>query len=171
MLGLLTPQQGNIFYKGKSIFSDLISWRKEIGYISQNIYLLDGSIKKNIAFNFFNENIDDSKLESCLKIASLDKKIKQLKQGLDSEVGVEGLRFSGGERQRIAIARAIYQEPNIIFMDESTSALDDKTEEIIMSNLFDAFKGKTIIIIAHRKSTVNLCDIVWNLKNGILSGG
>ena len=171
MLGLLTPQQGNIFYKGKSIFSDLSSWRKEIGYISQNIYLLDGSIKKNIAFNFFNEKIDDSKLESCLKIAGLDKKIKQLKHGLESEVGVEGLRFSGGERQRIAIARAIYKEPNIIFMDESTSALDDKTEEIVISNLFNAFKGKTIIIIAHRKSTINLCNIVWNLKNGILSAG
>ena len=171
MLGLLTPQQGNIFYKGKSIFSDLSSWRKEIGYISQNIYLLDGSIKKNIAFNFLNEKIDDSKLESCLKIAGLDKKIKQLKHGLESEVGVEGLRFSGGERQRIAIARAIYKEPNIIFMDESTSALDDKTEEIVISNLFNAFKGKTIIIIAHRKSTINLCNIVWNLKNGILSAG
>ena len=171
MLGLLTPQQGNIFYKGKSIFSDLSSWRKEIGYISQNIYLLDGSIKKNIAFNFFNEKIDDLKLESCLKIAGLDKKIKQLKHGLESEVGVEGLRFSGGERQRIAIARAIYKEPNIIFMDESTSALDDKTEEIVISNLFNAFKGKTIIIIAHRKSTINLCNIVWNLKNGILSAG
>ena len=171
MLGLLTPQQGNIFYKGKSIFSDLSSWRKEIGYISQNIYLLDGSIKKNIAFNFFNEKIDDLKLESCLKIAGLDKKIKQLKHGLESEVGVEGLRFSGGERQRIAIARAIYKEPNIIFMDESTSALDDKTEEIVISNLFNAFKDKTIVIISHRKSTINLCNVVWNLKNGILSVG
>jgi len=171
MLGLLTPHEGNIFYKGKSIFTDLTSWRKEIGYISQNIYLLDGSIKKNITFNFFNENIDDLKLERSLKIAGLEKKINQLKYGLDSEVGVEGLRFSGGERQRIAIARAIYQEPNILFMDESTSALDDKTEEMIISNLLDAFKNKTIIIIAHRKSTINRCNVVWNLKNGVLFNG
>ena len=84
---------------------------------------------------------------------------------------MEGLRFSGGERQRIAIARAIYKEPNIIFMDESTSALDDKTEEIVISNLFNAFKDKTIVIISHRKSTINLCNVVWNLKNGILSAG
>ena len=116
-------------------------------------------------------NCDIIKLKQAIKIAGLENKVDSLEKGVDSKVGVEGLKFSGGERQRIAIARAIYQEPNIIFMDESTSALDDKTEEIIMSNLFDAFKGKTIIIIAHRKSTVNRCDIVWNLKNGILSGG
>jgi ABC-type bacteriocin/lantibiotic exporter with double-glycine peptidase domain len=168
MLGLLTPQEGNIFYKGKDIFADIYSWRNEIGYISQNIYLLDGSIKKNVTFNFLNENIDNLRLERAIKIAGLQHKINQLKEGLDTEVGVEGLKFSGGERQRIAIARAIYQEPNILFMDESTSALDDKTEEIIISNLFDQFKHKTIIIIAHRNSTINRCNVVWNLENGKL---
>jgi ABC-type branched-subunit amino acid transport system ATPase component len=169
MLGLLTPQQGNIFYKGKDIFADLSAWRKEIGYISQNIYLLDGSIKKNITFNFFGENIDDIKLKHSIKISGLEDRINKLKNGLDSEVGVEGLKFSGGEKQRIAIARAIYQNPNILFMDESTSALDDETEEAIISNLFNAFKDKTIIIIAHRQSTINRCNVVWNLKNGALS--
>jgi ABC-type multidrug transport system fused ATPase/permease subunit len=169
MLGLLTPQQGNIFYKGKDIFADLSAWRKEIGYISQNIYLLDGSIKKNITFNFFGENIDDIKLNHSIKISGLEDRINKLKNGLDSEVGVEGLKFSGGEKQRIAIARAIYQNPNILFMDESTSALDDETEEAIISNLFNAFKDKTIIIIAHRQSTINRCNVVWNLKNGALS--
>lgn len=169
MLGLLTPQQGNIFYKGKDIFTDISSWRKEIGYISQNIYLLDGSIKKNITFNFFNENIDVSKLNHSIKVSGLEDRINKLKNGLDSEVGVDGLKFSGGEKQRIAIARAIYQNPNILFMDESTSALDDETEEIIISNLLNAFKGKTIIIIAHRQSTINRCSVVWNLKNGVLS--
>jgi ABC-type multidrug transport system fused ATPase/permease subunit len=168
MLGLLTPQRGNIFYKGKDIFTDIYSWRNEIGYISQNIYLLDGSIKKNVTFNFLNENIDNLRLERSIKIAGLEDKINQLKEGLDTQVGVEGLKFSGGERQRIAIARAIYQEPNILFMDESTSALDDKTEEIIISNLFDQFKHKTIIIIAHRNSTINRCNVVWNLENGKL---
>ena len=169
MLGLLTPQQGNIFYKGKDIFSDLSAWRKEIGYISQNIYLLDGSIKKNITFNFFGENIDDIKLNYSIKVSGLEDRISKLKNGLDSEVGVDGLKFSGGEKQRIAIARAIYQNPNILFMDESTSALDEETEEVIISNLFNAFKDKTIIIIAHRQSTINRCNVVWNLKNGVLS--
>ncbi len=169
MLGLLTPQQGNIFYKGKSIFSDLSAWRKEIGYISQNIYLLDGSIKKNITFNFFGENIDDIKLNYSIKVSGLEDRINKLKNGLDSEVGVDGLKFSGGEKQRIAIARAIYQNPNILFMDESTSALDEETEEVIISKLFNAFKDKTIIIIAHRQSTINRCNVVWNLKNGVLT--
>jgi len=169
MLGLLTPQQGNIFYNGKDIFTDISAWRKEVGYISQNIYLLDGSIKKNITFNFSNENIDDLKLNYSIKVSGLEDRINKLKNGLDSEVGVDGLKFSGGEKQRIAIARAIYQNPNILFMDESTSALDDQTEEFIISNLLKAFKDKTIIIIAHRQSTINHCNVVWNLKNGVLS--
>jgi ABC-type bacteriocin/lantibiotic exporter with double-glycine peptidase domain len=169
MLGLLIPRQGNIFYKGKNIFADLSAWRKEIGYISQNIYLVDGSIKKNITFNFFNENIDYPKLNYSIKVSGLEDRVNKLKNGLDSEVGVEGLKFSGGEKQRIAIARAIYQNPNILFMDESTSALDDETEEVIISNLFNAFKDKTIIMIAHRQSTINRCNVVWNLKNGTLS--
>jgi ABC-type bacteriocin/lantibiotic exporter with double-glycine peptidase domain len=169
MLGLLTPQQGNIFYNGKDIFTDISAWRKEVGYISQNIYLLDGSIKKNITFNFSNENIDDLKLNYSIKVSGLEDRINKLKNGLDSEVGVDGLKFSGGEKQRIAIARAIYQNPNILFMDESTSALDDQTEEFIISNLLNAFKDKTIIIIAHRQSTINHCNVVWNLKNGVLS--
>ena len=169
MLGLLTPQQGNIFYKGKDIFADISAWRKEIGYISQNIYLLDGSIKKNITFNFFGENTDDIKLNYSIKVSGLEDRINKLKNGLDSEVGVDGLKFSGGEKQRIAMARAIYQNPNILFMDESTSALDEETEEVIISNLFNAFKDKTIIIIAHRRSTINRCNVVWNLKNGVLT--
>ena len=169
MLGLLTPQQGNIFYKGKDIFADISAWRKEIGYISQNIYLLDGSIKKYITFNFFGENTDDIKLNYSIKVSGLEDRINKLKNGLDSEVGVDGLKFSGGEKQRIAMARAIYQNPNILFMDESTSALDEETEEVIISNLFNAFKDKTIIIIAHRRSTINRCNVVWNLKNGVLT--
>lgn len=168
MLGLLIPEQGNIFYKGKDIFSDLQSWRKEIGYISQNIYLLDDSIKKNITFNFIDENFDRVKLRQAIKIAGLEDKINSLENGVESKVGVEGLKFSGGERQRVAIARAVYRNPNILFMDESTSALDDNTEELVMNNLLYNFMGKTIIIIAHRKSTIERCNEVWNLKNGRL---
>jgi ABC-type bacteriocin/lantibiotic exporter with double-glycine peptidase domain len=166
MLGLLKPQQGNIFFNGKNIFSDLDAWRDEIGYISQNIYLLDESIKKNITFNFIDNNCDIMKLRHAIKIAGLEDKVNSLEKGVDSKVGIEGLKFSGGERQRIAIARAVYRNPNILFMDESTSALDDTTEELIMNNLLNDFNGKTIIIIAHRKSTINRCKEVWNLQDG-----
>jgi ABC-type bacteriocin/lantibiotic exporter with double-glycine peptidase domain len=169
MLGLLKPQQGNIFLNGKNIFADLDAWREEIGYISQNIYLLDESIKKNITFNFIDNNCDIIKLRQAIKIADLENKVDSLEKGIDSKVGAEGLKFSGGERQRIAIARAVYRNPNILFMDESTSALDDNTEELVMNNLLNNFLGKTIIIIAHRKSTIERCNEVWNLKNGRLS--
>ena len=168
MLGLLTPQEGNIFYMGKNIFKDLDTWREEIGYISQNIYLLDDSIKKNITFNFIDENYDIIKLRHAIKIAGLEDKINSLEKGFDSKTGVEGLKFSGGERQRIAIARAVYRNPNILFMDESTSALDDNTEELVMNNLLNYFTGKTIIMIAHRKSTINRCKEVWYLQDGKL---
>ena len=168
MLGLLIPQNGHILYNGKNIFADLHSWREEIGYISQNIYLLDDSIKKNITFNFIDENFDRVKLTQAIKIAGLEDKVNSLENGVESKVGVEGLKFSGGERQRIAIARAVYRNPNILFMDESTSALDDNTEELVMNNLLNNFIGKTIIIIAHRKSTIERCNEVWNLKNGRL---
>lgn len=168
MLGLLKPQQGNIFFNGKNIFVDLDTWRKEIGYISQNIYLLDESIKKNITFNFIDNNCDIIKLKQAIKIAGLENKVDSLEKGVDSKVGAEGLKFSGGERQRIAIARAVYRNPNILFMDESTSALDDNTEELVMNNLLNHFTGKTIIIIAHRKSTINRCKEVWNLQDGKL---
>lgn len=166
MLGLFEPQKGIVKYKGKNIFDNLNSWRKEIGYISQNIYLLDGSIAKNIAFNFTDEKIDEEKLKESIKIAELSEKIDELPSGLNTNVGPDGLRLSGGERQRIALARAIYKNPNIFFLDESTSALDVKTEEKILDNIKNKFSKKTIIMIAHRESIIKRCDKVWNLVNG-----
>ena len=168
MLGLFEPKHGNIFYKGLNIFENLTEWRKEIGYVSQNIYLLDSSIKRNIAFNFLDEPIDEKKIEKAINIANLEGKIIELPNGINTNVGTDGLKLSGGERQRIALARAVYREPNIFFMDESTSALDDKTEETIMNNIKTNFNEKTIIIIAHRKTTIDKCDKIWNLKNGFI---
>tara|TARA_B100000945_G_scaffold185109_1_gene148421 strand:- start:541 stop:1050 length:510 start_codon:yes stop_codon:yes gene_type:complete len=168
MLGLLTPKSGNIFYKGENIFNNLEKWRKEIGYISQNIYLLDSTIKKNIAFNFLDEPVDEKKIVKAIEIADLKEKISYLPNGVHTKVGTDGLKLSGGERQRIALARAVYREPNIFFMDESTSALDSKTEETIIQNIKNNFKSKTMIMIAHRKSTIEMCDKVLNLKDGSL---
>lgn len=169
MLGLLTPKSGNIFYKGQNIFNNLEKWRKEIGYISQNVYLLDSTIKKNIAFNFLDEPVDEKKIIKAIEIADLKEKISYLPNGVNTKVGTDGLKLSGGERQRIALARAVYREPNIFFMDESTSALDSKTEETIIQNIKNNFKHKTMIMIAHRQSTIKSCDKILNLKDGKIS--
>ena len=169
MLGLIKPTSGGVFYKSENIFHNLKMWRKEIGYISQNIYLLDGSIKKNIAFNFLDENIDEERLKFATEIANLSEKINSLKYGFDTQVGSDGLTFSGGERQRIAIARAIYRQPEIFFMDEFTSALDTKTEDKIILNFHKYLPNSTMIMIAHRKETTQKCDEVWKMEDGNLT--
>lgn len=168
MLGLLKPNSGTIYFKNKDINSNIKNWRTQIGYIAQNIYLLDDTIEKNISFNFLNEKIDIKKLDFAIKMSCLEKKIAELPNGLKTKVGNDGLRLSGGEKQRVALARAIYRDPDIFFMDESTSALDSETEEIIMKNLKQNFTNKTIILIAHRNSTINACDRIINIKDGII---
>ena len=169
MLGLLQPKSGNIFYKDKNIHSNIENWRNQIGYIAQNIYLLDNTIEKNISFNFLDEKIDKERMDFSIKMSCLDKKISELPHGLKTKVGNDGVRLSGGEKQRVALARSIYRNPNILFMDESTSALDLNTEQKIIKNMKENFSKKTIILIAHRKTTINECDKIINLKNGHIS--
>ena len=169
MLGLLEPKHGNIFFKSKSIYEDLDSWRKQICYISQNIYLLDSSIKNNITFNLFEEEADKDKLERVIDLANLRAKINDMPLGLETTVGSDGIRLSGGERQRIAIARALYRNSNIFFMDEFTSSLDSETENLIIKNLKDNFPDKTMLIISHRKSTINNCDKILKIDQGKLN--
>ena len=166
ILGLLRPKSGDIYFKGESIFSNLSKWRNQIGYISQNIYLLNSSIKKNISFNFFDDSFDEEKLKQAITVSNLNNMISKLPEGIHTKVGNDGLLLSGGERQRIALARAIYKNPNIYFLDESTSALDEQTEEEIMNNIKKNFKNKTIILISHRISSLEKCDKVWTLNNG-----
>jgi len=163
MLGLLEPKHGNIFFKNKSIYEDLNSWRRQICYISQNIYLLDSSIKNNITFNLFEEEADKDKLERVIDLANLRAKINEMPLGLETTVGSDGIRLSGGERQRIAIARALYRNSNIFFMDEFTSSLDSETESLIVKNLKDNFPDKTMLIISHRKSTIDNCDKILKI--------
>ena len=169
MLGLLTPDAGKILHKGKNIHSNIENWRNQIGYIAQNIYLLDNTIEKNISFDFFDEKINKEKMNFSIQMSCLDQKISELPQGLKTRVGNDGVKLSGGEKQRIALARAIYKNPNIFFMDESTSALDLNTEQKIIKNLKTNFKDKTIILIAHRKTTINECDKIIKLENGNLN--
>ena len=166
LLGLINPEKGNIFFKGKSIFANIDLWRKETGHISQNIFLLDDTIKNNITFNLSNSKDDATRLKEAIEIAQLNEKLISLPKGLETRVGVDGLELSGGERQRIAIARTLYKNPNIIFMDEFTSALDSETEKKILNKLITQKRDKTIIIISHRPSTLEFCDTKFILEKG-----
>jgi ATP-binding cassette subfamily C protein len=166
MLGLLQPNSGNLFFKDKNIYADIEKWREQVGYIAQNIYLLDDTIEKNISFDFVNEVIDENRMNFSIKMSCLEEKILELPQGLKTKVGNDGIKLSGGERQRIALARSIYRNPDIFFMDESTSALDSETEKKIIQNIKENFSEKTIILIAHRKTTIDECDRIINLKDG-----
>ena len=168
MLGLLKPDTGNIYFNSKSIYQDLDNWRSKIGYIAQNIYLLDTTIEKNITFDFLNETVDKKRLEFSIEMASLKNKILELPDGVNTKVGNDGIKLSGGEKQRVALARAIYRNPSILFMDESTSALDNETEKKIIDNIKMNLKEKTMIMIAHRSTTIKDCDQIINLKNGVL---
>lgn len=168
MLGLIKPSTGNIFINGENMHLNLQKWRQKIGYISQNIHLLDGSIKKNIAFEFLDQPVNEKLMKEAISISCLNQKVAKLKEGYNTEVGSDGLMFSGGERQRIAIARAVYKKPEIFFLDEFTSALDTKTEDEIIKNFDKKLSHCTLIMIAHRKETINKCDEVWELNNGEL---
>ena len=169
MLGLIKPKEGDIFYNGESIFNNLNKWREKIGYVSQNVFLLNSSIKNNVTFNFLEEAVDSKKLETAINIAQLKKKITSLPNGIDTNVGSDGLKLSGGERQRIALARALYKDPEIYFMDESTSSLDANTEKLILEAIKKDVNDKTVILIAHRKTTLDKCDEVLTLKDGSFS--
>ena len=168
VLGLFVPQDGDILFRNKSIFQNLKNWRNEIGYIPQQVYLLDSTIEKNITLNFFDEKIDKAKMEKAIFLSGLSKKITDLPNGLETRTGSDGLKLSGGEKQRIVIARAIYREPNILIMDEFTSSLDQDTENRILLNLSEFLKDKTIIIISHRSNSIKNCDTILNIENGKL---
>ena len=126
--------------------------------------MLDNTIEKNISFDFLNEKIDKERMDFSIKMSCLDGLIAKLPQGLQTKVGNDGVRLSGGEKQRVALARSIYKNPNIFFMDESTSALDSETEQKIIKNMKENFSEKTIILIAHRKTTIEECDKIINLE-------
>lgn len=166
LLGLLPPQQGKIRVDGMDIYKNLRTWQKEIGYIPQTIYLSDDSIRNNVAFGIEEKEIDEQAVIAALKQAQLYDFVDTLPEGLDTCVGDRGIRLSGGQRQRIGIARALYHNPEILVLDEATSALDNETEAAVMEAI-DCLKGqKTIIIIAHRLTTVKNADTIYEVKDG-----
>lgn len=163
ILGLLQPQEGAVFADGVNILEDRAGWLKQVGYIPQMIFMLDDTIRENVAFGVPKECIDDKKVLQALKEASLEEFVNSLPQGLDTMIGERGVRLSGGQRQRIGIARALYNNPSILLFDEATSSLDDETEAAIIESI-NSLKGKkTLINIAHRKSTITKCDHIYKV--------
>ena len=168
ILGLFYPQKGSILVDGKNLNRQKSLWQKKIGYIPQSIFLSDDTIRGNVAFGIESNQIDDPEVWRALEQAQLRDFVEALPEGMETFVGEGGVRLSGGQRQRIGIARALYHNPEILFMDEATSALDNETEKEIMKAI-DGLKGeKTLIIIAHRLSTIEKCDIVFELSEGRL---
>ncbi len=166
LLGLLQPSNGSVMIDGLPIKDDMGGWLSQIGYIPQSIFMLDGDIKTNVAFGKSAEEIDDDRIWKVLREAAIDDYVKSLPQGLETEIGERGVRLSGGQRQRIGIARALYSKPEILFFDEATSALDNETEKAIMDSITRLHGQKTIIIIAHRLTTIETCDVIYRVENG-----
>jgi ABC-type multidrug transport system fused ATPase/permease subunit len=169
ILGLLKPSAGAIYVDSVDIYEDIKSWQSLIGYVQQDIYLLDNSIRSNIAFGELDDEIDANRINDAIIEAQLDEFVASLPEGIDTHLGERGVRLSGGQKQRIGIARALYRNTPILVFDEATSALDNETETEIVSAI-KRFKGvRTTIVIAHRPSTIEHCDRVIELKKGRIS--
>ncbi|MBW4659240.1 MAG: ATP-binding cassette domain-containing protein [Drouetiella hepatica Uher 2000/2452] len=166
ILGLLTPQKGDITVDGVSIYKNLRAWQNMLGYIPQSIFLLDDTVERNIAFGVPDHLINHSRLQEAIVAAQLEELVFQLPNGVQTQVGERGVRLSGGQRQRIGIARALYHEREILVLDEATSALDNETEQRVSEAIRALAGKKTVIIIAHRLSTVEHCDRVYLLEQG-----
>ena len=168
ILGLLRPGHGALLVDGQEISgARLKAWQRSLGYVPQHIFLADGTIEANIAFGVPAEQIDRSAVEHAAKIANLHQfVVNELPKGYQTEVGDRGVRLSGGQRQRVAIARALYHDPQVLILDEATSALDNLTEQAMMAAVQSIGKAKTIIIIAHRLSTVRNSDCIYLLDRG-----
>ncbi len=167
VLGLLKPQEGQILLDGVDVYQNLAGWAKIIGYVPQAVYLTDDTIRGNVAFGIYEKDIDDDKIWRALEEAQLAEFVRGLDKGLDTMVGERGVRLSGGQRQRIAIARALYEDPQILVLDEATSALDTETETAVMEAIDSLHGSKTMIIVAHRLTTIRNCDAIFEINGGV----
>lgn len=170
ILGLLQPLEGSILADGRSIDDNIVEWRRLIGYVPQVIYFCDDTIRRNIAFGLPDNLIDERKLASAMEAAWLVDVVRKLPNGLDTMIGERGVRLSGGERQRLGIARALYHSPAILILDEATSSLDYEIEREIVATIEKLSGQVTLIIVAHRLSTVKVCDDIYSLASGKLVG-
>jgi ABC-type multidrug transport system fused ATPase/permease subunit len=170
ILGLLEIQKGSLEVDGQIINNEnRLAWSQSIGYVPQSIYLSDDTIASNIAFGIDKKKIDQKKIEDASKVANLHKFVENdLEQKYQTKIGERGVKLSGGQRQRIGIARALYNKPKVLVLDEATSSLDNQTEQAVMDTLNNIGDDITIILIAHRLSTVKNCDEIYLLENGEL---
>ena len=166
LLGVLLAQNGEILADGINVMENYSEWLSHIGYIPQSIFMLDDDIKSNVAFGIEKECQDEERVWKALKEAQLEEFVKELKDGIYTQIGERGMRLSGGQKQRLGIARALYSDPEILVFDEATSALDTETESAIMSAINSLHGKKTMIIIAHRLQTIKDCDLVYRVGNG-----
>jgi ATP-binding cassette, subfamily B, bacterial PglK len=166
LLGLLIPQAGEIYYNNKSLEKVLSEWRSHVAYLPQQVFLIDNTLRRNIALGLEDEQIDEDRICEAVSQARLKETVGHLPNDLDTLIGERGVRLSGGQRQRVALARAFYHRRSVIVMDESTSSLDRETEQEIVDEI-KLLKGQvTVIVIAHRTSTVKHCDRIYRLENG-----
>src|SRR5262249_14609709 len=166
LIGLLPPSCGRITVDSVVLHQRLRSWQHQIGYVPQTIFLADDSLRRNIALGLPDDDIDDTKVQAAVRRAQLEAFVASLPDGLHTFVGERGVRLSGGERQRVGIARALYHEPEVLVFDEATSALDSRTESEVIQAIEALHGVKTIIMIAHRLSTVRHCDRLVLLQGG-----
>lgn len=166
ILGLLRPSSGSVKADDLDMAADPRPWQNIVGYVPQSIYLCDDTLRRNVAFGVPEETVDDAAVRRAISAAQLDQLVADLPQGLDTLVGERGVRLSGGQRQRVGIARALYHDPEVLVLDEATSALDTDTERGVMAAVESLHGTKTLIIVAHRLSTVASCDVLYRLQGG-----
>ncbi len=169
ILGVLEPQEGHIYADDIDVYEHLHSWHKIVGYIPQSIYIIDDTVRNNVAFGVDPSEIDDAEIWRALEEAQLADFVREQPLGLDSNIGAGGVKISGGQRQRIGIARALYRNPKVLILDEATSALDNETESAVMESIEKLAGSKTMIIIAHRLTTIRNCDLIYEVKDGKVS--
>ena len=165
ILGLFAPTSGVVSVDGSDVHQNLRNWQNQIGYVPQAIYLTDDTLRRNVAFGLNDENIDDDLVREAIRLAQLQEFVSTLPDGLETVVGERGVRLSGGQRQRIGIARALYHKPSVLVLDEATSSLDTPTEHGVMQAVQALQGSKTVIIVAHRLSTVEYCDRLYRIED------
>ena len=165
IMGFHKPDYGEILVDGEDIFKNIIGWNRNIGYVPQNIFLLDDTIKSNIAFGVNSNDINEDKLQDAIKLSQLSNFIENLSKKSNTQVGERGNFISGGQLQRIGIARALYASPDLLIFDEVTSSLDEETEKSFLSVIRNLKGKKTMILISHKKSTISVCDREIHLEN------
>jgi ABC-type multidrug transport system fused ATPase/permease subunit len=168
LLGLLTPTAGAVRVDGRDIRTDLAAWQRQLGYVPQDIYLVDDTIRRNVAFGLPDAEIDEAAVTRAVRAARLEAFVRTLPDGLQTEVGNRGIRLSGGQRQRLGIARALYHDPSVLVMDEATSGLDGESERETMAAIGGLRGDRTLVLVSHRLATVSACDRVYLIEAGTL---